>query len=215
MSEINKYYDELLQQTKTVEGGILSFLDEETVKNIVGAIQRKVIEINKWIQERLKGKGGLLRGGLLSKTIDYSGRFNITGDVSLKVGYIGLPWQSVLKLYEPFTEFQILKNPFNVDVKDLIRELIGGNIDSSGLRRFIVLINEQPDIISPLLRDELIRIAEDIVKDKVCLFKRDPVENRDSYISAFIRVDKNSFVARIQTLDTVRIGGDFDKSLSN
>lgn len=73
-SEVNTLYEELLQQTKTVDANFLDFLDDETVKNIVGAIQRKVIEINRWVEERLKGKNGILRGGLLSKTVDYSGR---------------------------------------------------------------------------------------------------------------------------------------------
>ena len=186
-------------------------MDNETVKNIVGAIQRKCIEINAWIQSRLKGKSGLLRGGLLSKTIDYSGRFNAVGDVTLPVGYIGLPWQAILKLYEPFTLYHILKNPFNAGVKELIREQTGNAaLDSAALKRFIVLLNEQPDVVSPLLRDELVKIAEEIVKDKVILYKRDPVENRDSYLSGFVRVDKDSFVAKLQTLDTHRTGGDFD-----
>lgn len=73
-SEVNTLYEELLQQTKTIDANFLDFLDDETVKNIVGAIQRKVIEINRWVEERLKGKNGILRGGLLSKTVDYSGR---------------------------------------------------------------------------------------------------------------------------------------------
>lgn len=51
-SEVNTLYEELLQQTKTVDENLLQYLDEETVKNIVGAIQRKVIEINKWIKAR-------------------------------------------------------------------------------------------------------------------------------------------------------------------
>ena len=73
-SEVNTLYEELLQQTKTIDPNFLEFLDDDTIKNIIGAIQRKVIEISRWIEERLKGKNGILRGGLLSKTVDYSGR---------------------------------------------------------------------------------------------------------------------------------------------
>lgn len=172
-SEINKFYDELLQQTKTIDKSILDFLDQEVIKNIVNAIQRKVIEINNWIRDRIKGKGGVLRGGLLSKAIDYSGRANIVGDPSLDLGYIGVPWQVVLKLYEPFTEYQVMKNPFNVHVKDLIKEYMGMDkpIEPSDLKRFLVLANEQPESINPTLVDELVRIAEEIVKDKVILYK--------------------------------------------
>ena len=212
-SEINRFYDELLQQTKAIDKSIFEFLDAETIKNIVGAVQRKVLEINVWIRERLKGKGGLIRGGLLRKTVDYSGRANIVGDPSLKVGYIGLPWQIVLKLYEPFVEYQILRNPFNIHVRDMIKAYTGNEktLSSSDLKRFLVMINEQPELVDPTLVDELVRVAEEIVKNKVIIYKRDPVENRSSYLSGYIRVDRDSFVIRLNTLDTIRMGADFDK----
>ena len=211
-SEVNTLYEELLQQTKTVDSNLLDFLDDETVKNIVGAIQRKVIEINKWIEERLKGKNGILRGGLLSKTVDYSGRFNIVNDMSVKQGYIGVPWQAVLKLYEPFTIYHIIKNKYNVNVKELIKQQLNieNELSSSDLKRFLTLINEQPNIVSKELEDELVRIAEEITKDKMILYKRDPVENRNSYIAGYIRVDRNSLVIKLNPLDCPRQGADFD-----
>jgi len=202
-SEVNKLYDELLQQTKTVDRNILDYLDEETVRNIVGAIQRKVIEINNWIRERLKGKGGILRGGLLSKTIDYSGRANVVGDPSLKLGYIGLPWQIVLKLYEPFTEYQILKNSFNVHVKDMVKEHVGaeGDLEPSELKRFITMVNEQPDVITPTLTDELVRIAEEIVKDKVVLYellvKDKKIKVGDCSLPRFLRFTDHRFSDKV------------------
>lgn len=212
-SEINKFYEELLQQTKTVDPSILNFLDDETIKNIVNAIQRKVIEINNWIRERMRGKGGILRGGLLSKSIDYTARANIVGDPNLKVGYIGIPWQVLLKLYEPFVEYQILRNEFNAHVKELIKDFLNldHQLEVSDLKRFIIFSNEQPDGIPATLTDELIRIVEEIVKDKMILYKRDPVVGRNSYLSGFIRVDRNSFVIKLNPLDTVRMGADFDR----
>ena len=94
----------------------------------------------------------------------------------------------------------------------MVKEHVGaeGDLEPSELKRFITMVNEQPDVITPTLTDELVRIAEEIVKDKVVLYKRDPVENRDSYLSGFVRVDRDSFVIRLNTLDTVRTGGDFD-----
>ena len=137
---------------------------------------------------------------------------NIVGDPTLKLGYIGLPWQVVLKLYEPFTEYQILKNPFNLHVKDLVKEYAGveKNLSSSDLKRFLTVINEQPDLVDPTLQDELIRIAEEIVKGKVVLYKRDPVESRESYLAGYVRVDRNSFVIKLNPLDTGRMSADFD-----
>ena len=93
---------------------------------------------------------------------------NIVGDISIPHGYIGIPWQAILKLYEPFTEYQILKNTYNANVKELIKKYmdISSNLTSSDLKRFLTLINEQPENVNPELVDELVRIAEDITKGK-------------------------------------------------
>lgn len=137
---------------------------------------------------------------------------NIVGDLSIKHGYIGIPWQAALKLYEPFTEYQILRNPYNQNVKELIKKHldIENNLTAADLKRFLTLINEQPDVVSPELMDELVRIAEEITKDKLILNKRDPVENRNSYIASYIRIDRNSLVIKLNPLDCPRLGADFD-----
>ena len=137
---------------------------------------------------------------------------NIVGDLSIKHGYIGIPWQAALKLYEPFTEYQILRNPYNQNIKELIKKHldIENNLTAADLKRFLTLINEQPDVVSPELTDELVRIAEEITKDKLILNKRDPVENRNSYIASYIRIDRNSLVIKLNPLDCPRLGADFD-----
>lgn len=137
---------------------------------------------------------------------------NIVGDISIPHGYIGIPWQAILKLYEPFTEYQILKNPYNANVKELIKKYmdISNNLTSSDLKRFLTLINEQPENVNPELVDELVRIAEDVTKGKLILNKRDPVENRNSYIASYIRVDRDSLVIKLNPLDCPRLGADYD-----
>ncbi len=82
--------------------------------------------------------------------------------------------QVLLKLYEPFTEYQILKIHL-IYILDLIREHMGKQTtpDANELKRFLSMINEQPEAVNKLLRDELIRIAEEIVKEKVIIYKRD------------------------------------------
>jgi DNA-directed RNA polymerase beta' subunit len=53
-------------------------------------------------------------------------------------------------------------------------------------------------------------LAEEIIKDKVVLYKRDPVENRDSWLAANIRVDNIGSGIFLNPLDLPRIGGDHD-----
>lgn len=133
------------------------------------------MKVARTVREGVEDIPSLLHGGLLSKTVDYSGRLVIAGDPTLKLGTVGIPWQVLLKLYEPFTEYQILKNSFNIHVLDLIREHMGKQTtpDANELKRFLSMINEQPEAVNKLLRDELIRIAEEIVKEKVVIYKRD------------------------------------------
>lgn len=51
-SEVNTLYTELLQSTKIIDENMVQFLDDETLKNICNAVQKKVIEIAKWISDR-------------------------------------------------------------------------------------------------------------------------------------------------------------------
>ncbi len=211
-SEINQLYQELISQTKIVPENP-DMMPEDLIASIVGAIQRKVNTINDWIKtHQLKGKTGLIRGGMLNKTVDYSGRLYIVGDPTLKLGFIGLPWQVCLKLYEPFFENFIFKSSFSSNVAEIIRDFLGEEreLDTGAIKRFLSSINENPEAISPLLKDELIKVAEDIVKDKIVIYKRDPVECRDSWLAGYIRVDKTGFILKINPLDCPRLGADFD-----
>lgn len=206
-AEVNGIYESIIKQTHAIPSDLESLPPEFTV-GLVQNIQRKVLEVNEWIKSKMKGKSGLIRGGLLKKVVDYSARLVIVSDPTLKLGYLGLPWQVILKLYEPFSLHYFTK-------RDLIcLTLIQDNLnisstpDINDLKRFIQKINDDPTSISELLKDHLINAANDIIKDKIILYKRDPVESRDSYMSANIRVDRESYVARVTPLDLPKCGGD-------
>ena len=67
-AEISNFYSNLLKQTQMIPDDI-EYLDEELVINIVQNIQKNANEINEWITERIKGKGGLIRGGVRQSSI--------------------------------------------------------------------------------------------------------------------------------------------------
>lgn len=56
----------------------------------------------KSIFETFKGKAGLIRGKLLSKRVDYSGRSVIINNPKLKLNEIGLPIDIATEVYKPF-----------------------------------------------------------------------------------------------------------------
>ncbi len=208
-SDINRLYDTLINQTNSIATTIEN-LPKDIAEPIVSSIQRNVIEISAWIKNRIKGKSGLIRGGMFKKVTDYSGRLVVTGDPELKLGYIGLPWQTILKLFEPFTINHILykdKTSIPLVQEELKIETVPDTMD---IKRLIKKCSDNPRGILPELRENLIEIAKEITREKVVIYKRDPVENRDSWMSAYVRVDEDGFVVKVNPMDLPRTGGDCD-----
>ncbi len=58
-------------------------------------------QVFKSLKDRLSGKEGLIRSNLMGKRVNYSGRAVITGDSTIKVNEIGLPYSIVMKLTKP------------------------------------------------------------------------------------------------------------------
>lgn len=54
------------------------------------------------VMDSFGGKGGLLRGNLLGKRVDYSGRTVIHSGPYLKLGQIGIPRKMAYELFKPF-----------------------------------------------------------------------------------------------------------------
>jgi DNA-directed RNA polymerase beta' subunit len=171
-------------------------------------IQRTLLDINNWIKSRMKGKSGLIRGGLLRKTTDYSARLVIITDHTLTLGTVGLPWQVVLKLYEPFAINYILKK--DSSAIGVIQQFLKSEVppDVNDLKRLFASLISKPNSISEQLKEYFIHVAEEIVKDKVVIYKRDPVNSRDNWLAGDVRVDKTGVSMSISPFDLPRVGGD-------
>lgn len=205
-SDITSLYEKLLRQTAAMTDD-LTALPLEYKITIIENIQRACLDINDWIKSRIEGKTGIIRGGLLRKSTDYSGRLVISPDPNLPLGSVGIPWQIVLKLHEPFTMHEIIyKNP---KCLDLIKAELGiDHIDTVILKRFITRVNNEPDQINFQLKLELIEVAKTIIKDRVIGYKRDPVEDRNSWGAYYVRVDDTGHTLKINPYDCTRHGGD-------
>jgi DNA-directed RNA polymerase beta' subunit len=207
-SEINTIYENLVRQSNSIATSVED-LPEDIVEPILTSMQRNCLEINNWIKNRIKGKQGLIRGGMFSKRTDYSGRLVVVSDPTLKMGYVGLPWQIVLILFEPFAINYILyKDKTGIP---LIQEemKIEDPPDITDVKRLLKKAKDNPADILPGLKDYLIEVAKEITKEKNVLYKRDPVENRDSWLAAYVRVDLDGHVIRLNPFDFPRTGGDY------
>ncbi len=209
-SEITDLYKTLIQQNNTLLIQPGSEIGTEIIGPMVQRIQRTLIEIDTWFKDRMKGKQGFIRKNLSKKVIDYSGRFVITTDNTLELGYVGLPFNYILKLYEPFALHYIFEK--DKTCLGLIQNFLKSDLppEISDLKRFFTKLTEDSTIIDEQLKQTLIEVAKEITKDKVVLYKRDPVENRDSYLAASVRVDSEGYTLAINPLDLPRVGGDHD-----
>lgn len=205
-SDIATLYERLIRQALHIIPDSPPEIAELSIKNI----QRIILDINDWIKNQMKGKRGVIRGGILKKVTDYSARMVITPDPKLKLGFVGVPWQIVLKLFEPFTFHYISKK--DDSGLPLIQKYmnIKDNLDFNDMKRFLSRVNSEPDTVSGELERYLINVAKEITKDRVLVYKRDPAENRDSWISAYIQVNDKGHVFKVNPLDLNKNGGDFD-----
>ena len=208
-SDLSELYGSLIRHTNAL-GSDIKNLPEEIKSPIIEQIQKTILEINNWIKNRLKGKSGLIRGGLLRKVIDYSGRLVITTDHNLPLGTVGLPWTVVLKLYEPFAINYIIKKDRNalMSIQHMMR--MDSAPDVNDLKRLFKAIIDKPEIIPNEMVDYFFNVANEVVKNKTILYKRDPVNSRSSWLAGNIRVDREGVSLCLNPLDLDRIGGDHD-----
>lgn len=54
------------------------------------------------VYQKLKGKEGLIRGDMLSKSVDFSGRSVIGVDPKLSINQVGIPYDMARVIYKPF-----------------------------------------------------------------------------------------------------------------
>jgi len=206
IAEINQYYSELITLTQAISGEFVS--DMSMYNSVINKIHEVLLKILNWVLTNLKGKRGLLRGALLNKSVDFSARLVIVGDPNVKLGNIGVPWNVVLCLYEPyFINYVLHKN--EILKQALMTYLNKQSIDYNEVKNFSLTLNLHPEIITGQLKELLMAAAKDIAAGKNILFKRDPVVTKSSWRSAEIEVvDGNT--ARLSLLDTSPLGADFD-----
>jgi hypothetical protein len=211
-SEISDLYEKLLLQTRNIVGDI-DLLPESILETNTLLIQKTVLDISEWFKKSLKGKFGVLRSGLLSKRVDFSGRENIIPDDMLSLGYIGIPLNHVLKYFEPFFYYHVLN--IETSLQDDIKEYMNVNdpnikVDTKLIRNFVTTIYNNPYSLKGEFYNKIKRAAEIIVKDRNIIYKRDPTESRDTWVACYVRVDDIGYAVRINPLDLNRNGGDFD-----
>jgi len=206
-SDITNLYRSLIQQIKIVSD---KDLELSVIDQVMIQVQNILLKINTWFKNRLKGKYGIIRNAMIKKSIDYSGRFVITTDNKIPMNEIGLSWQNLLKLFEPFVLHELFKK--NNNILNLIQQNLNKNekVDIFQVKKFLTRIISDPTIVNEPLKEYFIDIIKKITKDKLIVYKRDPVENRESWVASNIRVLDEGSVLKVNPLNLPRTGGDHD-----
>lgn len=207
-SEINELYERLISLNNQL---YVHKLDEMISIIFAKEIQKVLIQIYTWIQSRLEGKQGLLRGTLLKKTLDYSARIIATSDPNIPLGYIGLPWHTLLTLYEPFFFHYVLKK--DPELNEMIKQYLKIEerpLTYHDLKTFTFKTIKNPETFTGDFKTKLISALTEITKDKDLLIKRDPVVSRTSYYAATPIPLEEGRGAVVNVLTCGPLGLDFD-----
>lgn len=206
-TEINDYYSYLIFLTNQIS--LQS--DETTLGILTENIQKVTLQIFDWIKMQLKGKGGIYRATVLKKVIDYSARFIATGSPKMPLGKIGIPWHSVLILFEPFFfNYVFQKDPILKEQIALYLNKEPDELRINQVKQFILSFVKSTKNVPLQLKKLLIKAAEDISDGKQVLCKRDPVVSRTSYYSGEVQVLPSGKNAVLSTLSCKQQNLDFD-----
>ena len=82
--------------------------------------------------------------------------------------------------------------------------------DVNDLKRFFTKLSSDPAMIPAQLKQYLVDVARKIAEGKQLLYKRDPAEERDHWLSGNIRVDEDGYTMKLSALELTRLGADFD-----
>ena len=138
----------------------------------------------KSLADNLKGKRGLLRGNLLGKRVDYSGRSVIVIGPELALDQCGLPKHMALELFKPFVISELLKRELAFNIRGASR-----------------LIEEAiPEVWA---------ILEDVTRGKYVLLNRAPTLHRLG-IQAFRPVLIEGNAIQVHPLVCTAFNADFD-----
>lgn len=138
----------------------------------------------KSLADNLKGKRGLLRGNLLGKRVDYSGRSVIVVGPELRLHQCGLPKHMALELFRPFVISEILKKELAYNIRG------AGKLIDDGV-------------------PEVWAILEDVIKDKYVLLNRAPTLHRLG-IQAFQPILIEGNAIQVHPLVCTAFNADFD-----
>jgi len=186
---INRYYTQILTKREIMLSTIIDIKQDKSIYyQYYGPLQKDVNELYNHILEKLSKKEGLIRGNILGKRIDFSGRAVIIPDPLLKIDQCCLPYLMILELFKiRIAKKLIEKNKFK-------------------------MINQAVDFIEKCIELDspaLFEIAKEVIDGEVCLLNRQPSLHRLSMVGFYIKISLDKII-KIHPLSCAGFNADFD-----
>jgi len=189
MDKINRYYIQILTKKEIMKDTVIDIQrDKNLYYTYFKQLQNDVSELYTRILEKMAKKEGLIRGNILGKRIDFSGRAVITPDPTLRLDQCKLPYLMVLEI-------------FKLPIAKRILELGKFKL----LNKAIDFVDECIDSQSPVL----FKICEELTKNEVCILNRQPSLHRLGMLGFNIKVTLDQ-VIKIHPLVCPPFNADFD-----
>lgn len=189
VDKVNRYYMQLLTKKESMKDTIIDITKDKTLfYSYFKQIQKDVIELYEHIIEKLSKKEGLIRGNILGKRIDFSGRAVIIPDPSLKVDECSLPYVGFLELFK----LQVAKKLIELSKFKLLNEAID-------------FIDDCITLKNPIL----FKICEELATKELCILNRQPSLHRLGMLGFKIKISQDH-VIKLHPLACSGFNADFD-----
>jgi len=189
MDKINRYYVQILTKKVIMASTIVDIhRDKALYYTYFKQLQKDVNELYTRILEKMAKKEGLIRGNILGKRIDFSGRAVITPDPTLELEECKLPYLMVLEIYK----LPIAKRILELGKFKLLNQAID-------------FVDECIDKNNPVLY----RVCENVVDGEYCILNRQPSLHKLGMLSFKIKLTLDH-VIKIHPLVCSPFNADFD-----
>ena len=201
--DINKFYIKILDEINILRSSMTSN-DKILTNRILANIQNLYNQLFEVMVNKIKGKTGLVRGAMLGKNADFSGRAVIVGDPLIKPSQLGIPRTMLIRLFYPWIINYVITH------KEIIAALqkLGVQVN---ITRLFELINK--DLFEKNVNADIVnilnKVMEIVIKDKVIIAKRDPVLHKLS-VRGFYPVPVDDSSIHISPLVCTHLNADFD-----
>lgn len=208
VDELNEVYVKIMRQSAQIKsvGSGSALYDLLNYR-----LQLAINEHDAFVKRKVQKKSGIVRGNMMGKRVDYSGRAVITPGPKLNVNEVGIPLRMAVNLFDPFLKHYMIfskKFPFKDELTDELKSYADLEFSVDSISRVIKAI-KNGDKIPENLRKIFFDACEVVMKDRVILAKRDPALHEQSY-RAFIPILVEGNTAQMPTLQVGGFNADFD-----